>query len=385
MNIRVDLNTPIKDGTEVVFRSPVDCSQVTGLKVYYPGADGNTTSQEFVLADAHGNNVGDIDHLFAENVAVKVILDVTTGMAFVQNADTNAYLEGRFNGIIDTLCPSFTESGSVAACEPVEGYPLEVISTFDSRSALNNMKLTRCGKNLFDFKKGVEEIHFKAPSGADTMKYGYAIHLPAGTYTIHAEAISSVDQQFVFCYGNDADGNYIDLKECLQGNNVDATWLRQGGNLRPRVFAFDRNVVFYVYQGGSATLSSAQRALVDEHNIQIEAGSVATAYEPYQGQTFIADLSNNPVTEGSYNWTTGVLMDDGGTRFQHDLETNTFTNVDDEIDSEGYIQPIVRNILAQSGLNYLYSNCGTTQVKGKSDPVKIIEKLTNAVTALLEG
>lgn len=99
MNIRVDLNTSIKDGTEVVFRSPVDCSQVTGLKVYYRGVDGNTASQVFVLADAHGNNVGDIDHLFAENVVVKVILDVTTGMAFVQNADTNAYLEGRFEAL----------------------------------------------------------------------------------------------------------------------------------------------------------------------------------------------------------------------------------------------------------------------------------------------
>ena len=95
-NIRVDLNCPIKDGTEVVFRSPVDCSQVTGLIVYYPGENGNTTSKEFAFADAHGNNVGDIDHLFAENVAVKVILDDTTSMAFVQNADTNAYLEGRF-------------------------------------------------------------------------------------------------------------------------------------------------------------------------------------------------------------------------------------------------------------------------------------------------
>ena len=92
MNIRVDLNTPINDGTEVVFRSPVDCSQVTGLIVYYDGG-----SQEFAFADAHGNNVGDIDHLFAEDVVVKVILDVTTSMAFVQNADTNAYLEGRFD------------------------------------------------------------------------------------------------------------------------------------------------------------------------------------------------------------------------------------------------------------------------------------------------
>lgn len=101
MNIRVDLNYPINDGVEVVFRSPVDCSQVTGLKVYYP-ENGATASKEFAFADAHGNNVGDIDHLFAENVVVKVILDVTTGMAFVQNADTNAYLERRLMGAYST-------------------------------------------------------------------------------------------------------------------------------------------------------------------------------------------------------------------------------------------------------------------------------------------
>ncbi len=94
MNIRIDLNAPIKDGKEVVFRSPVDCSQITGLIVYYNGE-----ATEFALADAHGNNVGDIDHLFAENVVVKVILDLKTRMAFVQNADTNAYLEGRINGV----------------------------------------------------------------------------------------------------------------------------------------------------------------------------------------------------------------------------------------------------------------------------------------------
>ena len=97
-NIRVDIDYTIKDGTEIKFRSPVDCSQITGLIVYYPGVDGNTVSKVFVLADAHGNNVGDIDHLFAEDVVVKVILDVTKGMAFVQNADTNAYLEAALAG-----------------------------------------------------------------------------------------------------------------------------------------------------------------------------------------------------------------------------------------------------------------------------------------------
>ena len=102
MNIRVDLETPIADGTEVVFRSPVDCSQITGLIVYYK-EDGKTASKEFACADAHGNNVGDIDHLFAENVVVKVILDLTTNMAFVQNADTNAYLEGRFAALEEAI------------------------------------------------------------------------------------------------------------------------------------------------------------------------------------------------------------------------------------------------------------------------------------------
>ena len=110
MNIRVDLETPIKDGTEVVFRSPVDCSQVTGLKVYHNGE-----CKEFAFADAHGNNVGDIDHLFAENVVVKVILDLTTNMAFVQNADTNAYLEQRIDGVDLTLPHELTEAEKAQA------------------------------------------------------------------------------------------------------------------------------------------------------------------------------------------------------------------------------------------------------------------------------
>ena len=118
MNIRVDLNYPIKDGTEVVFRSPVDCSQVTGLIVYY-NEDGNILSKEFAFADAHGNNVGDIDHLFAENVVVKVILDVTTSMAFVQNADTNAYLEGRFAECVTHTAQSMTKEQQAQARENI--------------------------------------------------------------------------------------------------------------------------------------------------------------------------------------------------------------------------------------------------------------------------
>ena len=114
MNIRVDLKTNIADGSEVVFRSPADCSQVTGLVIYHTG--GKT---EFAFADAHGNNVGDIDHLFAENAVVKVILDVTAGMAFVQNADTNAYIERTFVKSVNGHSPD--EAGNVEISIPEGG------------------------------------------------------------------------------------------------------------------------------------------------------------------------------------------------------------------------------------------------------------------------
>ena len=110
-NIRVDVNYTIRDGSEIVFRSPVDCSAITGLVVYYTAEDGSAASKEFALTDAHGQNVGDIDHLFAENSIVKVILDATAGLAYVQNADTNAYIEATFIKSINGKKPD--ENGNV--------------------------------------------------------------------------------------------------------------------------------------------------------------------------------------------------------------------------------------------------------------------------------
>lgn len=93
-NIRLDLQAPIVDGQTLTFKSPADCSQVTGLIVYYPEND-SVVSKTFQFADAHGNNIGDLD-LFASESLVKVILHTPTSLAFVQNADTNAYLEQKF-------------------------------------------------------------------------------------------------------------------------------------------------------------------------------------------------------------------------------------------------------------------------------------------------
>ena len=104
MNVRVDLQETIYDGMEVKFKAPCDASVVTGLNLYYP-VDGVVEAREFAFADANTNDLRHLDALFAEGAVVKVILDLDANMAFVQNADTNAYLEHRLStleGMIGT-------------------------------------------------------------------------------------------------------------------------------------------------------------------------------------------------------------------------------------------------------------------------------------------
>lgn len=92
-NIRVNLSGPPVNGQTVTFRSPASGTEVAGLITYYP--NGSTTSSKvFQFADAHGNNVGG-KNLFSSNVLVKVILDTELSRAYVQNADTNSYLENK--------------------------------------------------------------------------------------------------------------------------------------------------------------------------------------------------------------------------------------------------------------------------------------------------
>ena len=93
--IRIDLGATLVNGQALTFKSPADCSQITGLIIYYPKGD-TTISRDFKFVDAHGVDVGSgTISLFAADALVKVILDTDQSLAFVQNADTNAYLEGK--------------------------------------------------------------------------------------------------------------------------------------------------------------------------------------------------------------------------------------------------------------------------------------------------
>ena len=135
--IRIDLDASIINGQALTFKAPADCSDITGLVIYYPWGN-NTTSKSFKFVDAHGVDVGSgTISLFAANALVKVVLDTDQGKAFVQNADTNAYLERKFDERLVAPTPTDNDEGKFLrvvdgvaawAALPVYGGEIEVTS-----------------------------------------------------------------------------------------------------------------------------------------------------------------------------------------------------------------------------------------------------------------
>lgn len=98
-NIRLDLNHIPLDGEAVTFKAPCDASQITGLIIYWVDDSNITVSQVFTLADANGGDIGTLDNIFSAGAIVKVILDTDEHKAFMQNSDTNTYLEGKLSDV----------------------------------------------------------------------------------------------------------------------------------------------------------------------------------------------------------------------------------------------------------------------------------------------
>ena len=84
--IKIDTIQPVYDGMPLTFEAPCDCTATEGLTV---------GTQNFVFRDVHGNTLTGVGNLFLTGALVKVILDATNGYAYIQNADTNAYLESQ--------------------------------------------------------------------------------------------------------------------------------------------------------------------------------------------------------------------------------------------------------------------------------------------------
>lgn len=281
-NIRIDLQAPVVNGQTLTFKSPVDCSQITGLIVYYPVSQ----STIFQFADAHGNNVGDIDHLFAADVLVKVILDTELNRAYVQNADTNAYLENRLGGKSDTIQ---TKKGSVIVAENSAYTPLKGLKLYD--------------KNLFDMSILSSGYFTYNADGTVTFQLPpTAMGMPHYNKTLK-ELVPQLEvgKTYIFTAETTGEHKYVYL-------NAPASrgWYF-GKSLTITEDDLNSIVNFYASGNGTSCVFS---------NMQIEEGTTATPYVPYfsggdvtvkvTGKNLL-DLSENTIKEVSFTASDGTV------------------------------------------------------------------------------
>ena len=197
--IKVELNHEIIDGQPITFVAPCDCSETDGLRVGFPGG-----SKDFVFKDSHGNDLSDIGELFSSGAYVRVLVNTVNGYAYIQNADTNAYLESQLanrqivykgslsncseNDILEPGGYSITTGNvtNVTDCAPeLVGYTrfLIVFNADTSNTRVLQLEARTAGANATDYAndlfyrtliKGGKQNQWRRIGGAD--EFAEAIH-----------------------------------------------------------------------------------------------------------------------------------------------------------------------------------------------------------------
>lgn len=134
-------------------------------------------------------------------------------------------------------------------------------------------------------------------------------------------------------------------------------------------------------------------------SIQIEQGSAATAYEPYQGDAYTADFGQT-VYGGTLDWNTGVLTATHGQIAAYAGESlpgawisdrdvyadgampTTGAQVVYKLATPQTIQLTPKEIAALEGLNSLYSSTGDTAVAGRADMGWLTQSIMDRLAAL---
>lgn len=187
-----------------------------------------------------------------------------------------------------TIEPALTGVGapSYNNVRPVHGY--QAIS------------LTRTGRNLLRYVPAdVSAVTYVNSSGETITKYGYDVHLPAGSYTATG-AYKTAGGSGVYVYGLiiDATGKPVSGKASVNPivssteNTVD--------------FVLDEGEHLLLYNGAGSATANTTKEKFDLVNLAIFAQGSDTTYEEPSDATLTTELPE-VIYGGVYNWATGIL------------------------------------------------------------------------------
>ena len=347
---------------------------------------------------------------------------------------------------VDKLCPPFTESGSIVTCEPVEGYPLEVewqtknvvpypypcgertengitftpnddgsitINGIATENAQYRFYLSGERGRAWNVKPGADyTISLKKVSGSFS---GSALLFVANYYKVNETSQTSwiftrIDQKVTSstmpCPEDcESIGAYLTVPKDTVCTDLVVTLQVELGTSQTAYEPYAETATITRCGKNLCTVDTVE-LVGNKTNKKIWSGSLSgplVVSADFTGIEFVTPnasiiqctvdgaikyASPNNMKVKGYAITSGTLTEirvinwcEGTGIVNIQLETGT-TATDFEPCREPETFAIGEPITAIQGVNTIYADAGLVTVKGKADPVAIINKLTNAILSL---
>lgn len=205
----------------------------------------------------------------------------------IDDAVINAENPWSSRHIVETLCPPISESGNPVTCAPVAGYPLGVVTRWEpTQAGTGEPYPAGGGKNLIPYPSNIGHSFPMTRNGLTITSN------PDGSYTVNGTATANT--YFAVCYlsGGEFDNiGTVTLSGCPKGGNTAATngyylalYTGAGGIWKSDVgsgVSIDLGAL-----GDGARIEITVTSGYTANNLkfwpQLEKGSTATAYAPYE-------------------------------------------------------------------------------------------------------
>lgn len=308
-----------------------------------------------------------------DSVYISEVGDIRVGFDGKTHPTAGDAVRAQANTIIGNICPAFTEKGKVVRCEPVAGYPLQVKSyygaSFDPAGAPIPWEdfatdLTVRGKNIYN------RTQYPLTSGVYVLGSGKMSNPnPSSNYAATKGFIPIAHLR----------GQYITLNHPpaeLGGSNPKMAFYTNADENTGIQEACTNAHTAKVPDSANFMRFSVPKVYADGTQIQIELGTMVTAYEAYRDpETFEASLDTVTASDfyqGYFDWSTGELYSthdlSGGALVEKAAPLKVYTRIGEDI--------------RPAGSSIIYSSTGDTEVSGRANPGAMIDILTRKLDAL---
>ena len=249
----------------------------------------------------------------AQNVADSIPSD------YSQMSEDVTQLKEDYSDILNSVYVTDTASGSIASFpDGADNVPVKSL-TVDAESGHTQAVVTRTGKNLFDKSNTANILNNAYISGAkiDDGSQRCVVFIPCKpnkTYTASRKAVLT-GERFAMGYTAELPAVGVAVKNVTQAPN--AQTIGNPMSLSVTTGSDAKYVVVWAYWDNKT------EALDD---LQIELGTTATDYEPYQGQTVTIDL-NGSLTETNITTIKGqnnIWSDAGDVEVEYRADTKLY-------------------------------------------------------------